>query len=70
MVYVFTILNAVLALIGPYLLGKAIDTAILPQDYSLLVQFCLLLGRHLFAGQRRLLGPGLRDDLRLPAHSV
>ncbi|MEK3835739.1 MULTISPECIES: ABC transporter ATP-binding protein [unclassified Paenibacillus] len=44
MVYVFTILNAVLALIGPYLLGKAIDTAILPQDYSLLVRFCLLLG--------------------------
>lgn len=43
MVYVFTILNAVVSLIGPYLLGKAIDSAIIPGDYNKLVQFCLLL---------------------------
>ncbi|MEF2965706.1 ABC transporter ATP-binding protein [Paenibacillus sp. M1] len=43
LVYVFTALNAVVSLIGPYLLGKAIDTAILPGDYGLLVRFCLLL---------------------------
>ncbi|AIQ58596.1 multidrug ABC transporter ATP-binding protein [Paenibacillus borealis] len=44
MVYVFTILNALVALMGPYLLGKAIDSAIIPQDYGLLVRFCILLG--------------------------
>lgn len=44
MVYVFTVLNAVLALIGPYLLGKAIDSAIIPRDYGLLIRFCILLG--------------------------
>lgn len=43
LVYVFTILNAVVALIGPYLLGKAIDTAIIPQNYGLLVRFCVML---------------------------
>lgn len=44
MVYVFTILNAVVALIGPYLLGKAIDSAIIPHDYGRLVRFCIMLG--------------------------
>ncbi|WP_342422665.1 ABC transporter ATP-binding protein [Paenibacillus sp. FSL E2-0178] len=44
MVYIFTILNAVVALIGPYLLGKAIDSAIIPHDYGLLVRFCIMLG--------------------------
>lgn len=44
MVYVFTVLNAVLALIGPYLLGKAIDSAIIPRDYGLLIRFCIMLG--------------------------
>lgn len=43
LVYVFTALNAVVSLIGPYLLGKAIDRAIIPGDYELLVQFCLLI---------------------------
>ncbi|WP_256872339.1 ABC transporter ATP-binding protein [Paenibacillus sp. 79R4] len=42
-VYVFTILNALVSLIGPYMLGKAIDTAIIPGDYSLLIRFCLLI---------------------------
>lgn len=44
MVYIFTILNAIVALIGPYLLGKAIDSAIIPRDYGLLVRLCFLLG--------------------------
>ncbi|MEK4510771.1 ABC transporter ATP-binding protein [Paenibacillus anaericanus] len=43
LVYIFTVLNAVISLIGPYLLGKAIDTAVIPGDYARLVQFCLLL---------------------------
>ncbi|WP_151734210.1 ABC transporter ATP-binding protein [Paenibacillus tengchongensis] len=43
MVYVFTVLNSVLSLIGPFLLGKAIDTAIIPHDYGLLVRLSLLL---------------------------
>ncbi|WP_410768877.1 ABC transporter ATP-binding protein [Fontibacillus sp. BL9] len=42
-VYVFTVLNAVVSLIGPYLLGKAIDTAVIPGDMDGLVRFCLLL---------------------------
>ncbi|MDH6368724.1 ATP-binding cassette subfamily B multidrug efflux pump [Paenibacillus sp. PastF-3] len=42
-VYVFTVLNALLSLIGPYLIGKAIDTAVIPHDYHGLVQFCILL---------------------------
>lgn len=48
MVYAFTILNAVISLMGPYLLGKAIDSAIIPGDYDLLVKFsCLLIGIYL-----------------------
>jgi ATP-binding cassette subfamily B multidrug efflux pump len=43
LVYVFTVLNAVVSLIGPYLLGKAIDTAVIPGDYAGLVRFCLLI---------------------------
>ena len=42
-VYVFTILNALLSLIGPYLIGKAIDTAVIPHDYQGLIRFCVLL---------------------------
>lgn len=42
-VYVFTVLNALLSLIGPYLIGKAIDTAVIPHDYDGLVRFCILL---------------------------
>jgi ATP-binding cassette, subfamily B, multidrug efflux pump len=42
-VYVFTVLNALLSLIGPYLIGKAIDTAVIPRDYHGLVRFCILL---------------------------
>lgn len=42
-VYVFTVLNAILSLIGPYLIGKAIDTAVIPHDYQGLISFCLLL---------------------------
>lgn len=42
-VYVFTVLNALLSLIGPYLIGKAIDTAVIPHDYQGLIRFCILL---------------------------
>lgn len=42
-VYVFTVLNALLSLIGPYLIGKAIDSAVIPRDYHGLVRFCILL---------------------------
>ncbi|WP_419886652.1 ABC transporter ATP-binding protein [Paenibacillus sp. B-A-8] len=42
-VYVFTVLNALLSLIGPYLIGKAIDTAVIPHDYQGLIRFCVLL---------------------------
>ncbi|MNO44695.1 putative ABC transporter ATP-binding protein [compost metagenome] len=42
-VYVFTVLNAILSLIGPYLIGKAIDTAVIPHDSHGLVRFCILL---------------------------
>lgn len=42
-VYVFTVLNALLLLIGPYLIGKAIDTAVIPHDYQGLIRFCILL---------------------------
>ena len=44
LVYVFTVLNAIVALIGPYLLGKAIDSAIIPHEHALLVRFCVMLG--------------------------
>lgn len=42
-VYVFTALNAIVSLVGPYLLGTAIDTAVIPGDWDKLVRFCLLL---------------------------
>lgn len=42
-VYLFTALNALVSLIGPFLIGKAIDTAIIPRDYEGLVRFCILL---------------------------
>lgn len=42
-VYVFTVLNAVVSLIGPYWIGKAIDQAVIPGDFGGLVRFCLLL---------------------------
>ncbi|MEK3747528.1 ABC transporter ATP-binding protein [Paenibacillus sp. FSL E2-8871] len=42
-VYVFTVLNALISLIGPYLIGKAIDTAVIPHNYQGLIRFCILL---------------------------
>ncbi|OBZ18207.1 multidrug ABC transporter ATP-binding protein [Bacillus sp. FJAT-27264] len=42
-VYIFTVLNAVLSLVAPFLLGKAIDIAVIPREYNLLVRFSLLL---------------------------
>lgn len=42
-VYIFTILSAVIALIGPFLIGRAIDQYIIPRDYSGLVRICLLI---------------------------
>ncbi|ANF97086.1 ABC transporter ATP-binding protein [Paenibacillus bovis] len=42
-VYIFTVLNAIVSLIGPYLLGKIIDRAIIPHDWDMLVRLSLLL---------------------------
>lgn len=42
-VYIFTALNAFVSLLGPYLIGKAIDKAVIPGDYDLLLRFCLLI---------------------------
>ncbi|WP_324292928.1 ABC transporter ATP-binding protein [Paenibacillus wulumuqiensis] len=42
-VYLFTVLSAIVSLIGPYLLGKVIDMAIIPGDWDMLVRLSLLL---------------------------
>ncbi len=42
-VYVFTVLGAILTLIGPYLMGQAIDHAVIPGDYDGLIRYCLLI---------------------------
>lgn len=43
LVYIFTVANAILSLIGPYLLGKAIDKAVIPYHYDKLVHYALLI---------------------------
>lgn len=42
-VYLFTILSAVIALAGPYLIGVAIDDYIVPGDYTGLIRLCLIM---------------------------
>lgn len=42
-VYIFTILSSLMALIGPFLIGKAIDDTIIPGDYGGLLHICLIL---------------------------
>ncbi|MEW4369717.1 ABC transporter ATP-binding protein [Paenibacillus kandeliae] len=42
-VYVFTVLNAILSLLGPYLLGRVIDLAIIPRDYTMLLKLAGML---------------------------
>lgn len=42
-VVIFTILSAVSALAGPYLIGRAIDDYIIPRDYNGLLWICLLM---------------------------
>ncbi|AFC33894.1 ABC transporter [Paenibacillus mucilaginosus 3016] len=51
LVFLFTLLSAGLALLGPYLIGRAIDEYILPRDYAGLLRLCLLLlGVYLISG--------------------
>ncbi|OAB42820.1 ABC transporter ATP-binding protein [Paenibacillus glacialis] len=42
-VYIFTFLSSVISLIGPFLIGKAIDDFIIPKDYNGLLWICLLM---------------------------
>ncbi|MDF2721211.1 MAG: multidrug transporter ATP-binding protein, partial [Paenibacillus sp.] len=42
-VFVLTAVGSLLGLVGPYLLGRAIDKYILPHDYNGLVQLCFFL---------------------------
>lgn len=42
-VYVFTVLNAILSLLGPYLLGRVIDLAVIPRDYTMLLKLAGML---------------------------
>lgn len=50
-VIILTVLGSGLALLGPYLIGVAIDDYIVPQDSSGLLGLCLLLlGCYLFSG--------------------
>ncbi|OAB37843.1 multidrug ABC transporter ATP-binding protein [Paenibacillus macquariensis subsp. defensor] len=42
-VYISTFLSSVISLIGPYLIGKAIDNYIMPKDYNGLLWLCLLM---------------------------
>ncbi|WP_211746654.1 ABC transporter ATP-binding protein [Paenibacillus sp. Marseille-Q4541] len=47
MVYVFTILSSLIALMGPYLIGVTIDDYIVPRNYEGLIKICLImLGIH------------------------
>lgn len=49
MVYIFTVLSSLTALLGPYLIGVTIDDYIVPRDYTGLVQICfIMLAIHLF----------------------
>ncbi|MBD7966796.1 ABC transporter ATP-binding protein [Paenibacillus gallinarum] len=49
MVYIFTVLSSLTALLGPYLIGVTIDDYIIPRDYMGLIQICLImLAIHLF----------------------
>ena len=49
MVYIFTVLSSLTALLGPYLIGVTIDDYIIPRDYIGLIQICLImLAIHLF----------------------
>ncbi|MCZ8522129.1 MULTISPECIES: ABC transporter ATP-binding protein [Paenibacillus] len=51
LVFLFTLLSAGLALLGPYLIGRAIDDYILPRDGAGLLRLCLLLlGVYLVSG--------------------
>ncbi|MEK5057857.1 multidrug ABC transporter ATP-binding protein [Paenibacillus sp. FSL H7-0326] len=42
-VYLFTILSALIALAGPYLIGVAIDDYIVPGDYTGLIRLCMIM---------------------------
>ncbi|WP_411350076.1 ABC transporter ATP-binding protein [Paenibacillus sp. WLX2291] len=42
-VYIFTVLNAILSLLGPYLLGRVIDLAVIPRDYAMLLKLAGML---------------------------
>lgn len=42
-VFLFTVLSSGMALVGPYLLGEAVDRYIIPQDYVGLIRLCLML---------------------------
>lgn len=42
-VYISTFLSSVISLIGPYLIGKAIDKYIMPRDYNGLLWICLMM---------------------------
>ncbi|HEY1212502.1 MAG TPA: ABC transporter ATP-binding protein [Bryobacteraceae bacterium] len=42
-VFILTVVSSGLALLGPYLIGVAIDDYILPKDYNGLLRLCLLL---------------------------
>src|SRR5690625_8010374 len=42
-VTLFTALSAVLTLMGPYLIGVAVDKYIIPRDYNGLIYLCLVL---------------------------
>jgi len=42
-VFLFTICTTILSLIAPYLLGTAVDTFIIPQNYEGLLQLCAIL---------------------------
>lgn len=49
MVYIFTVLSSLTALLGPYLIGVTIDDYIIPRNYTGLIQICLImLAIHLF----------------------
>ncbi|AOZ94709.1 multidrug ABC transporter ATP-binding protein [Paenibacillus crassostreae] len=43
LVYISTFLSAVISLVGPYLIGKAIDDYIIPKDHNGLIWLCLLM---------------------------
>lgn len=43
LVYAATVLSAVIALLGPYLIGRAVDDYIIPMNVHGLIQICLLI---------------------------